>query len=60
MSDNQYHAYGIVHIRKCKECQDEWHRRHDLTAEQAAWLVIAFSAVAILVYYAWEKDNHIR
>jgi hypothetical protein len=58
-SNNDYHAYGIVHIRNCKECRDEYHRRHDLTEEQAAWLVIFFLALGVLLYWAREKDKGI-
>jgi hypothetical protein len=60
VSNNDYHAYGAVHIRNCKECQDEYHRRHDLTAEQAAWMVIGILALGVLMYWGWEKDRGIR
>lgn len=60
MSDQDYHAYASVHMQHCKECRDEWHRRHDLTDVQAACMIIFFCALAILVYWAWEKDNGIR
>jgi hypothetical protein len=55
-SNNDYHAYGIVHIRNCKECQAEWHRRHDITEEQAGWLIIFFLALGVLVYWIFEKE----
>ncbi|CAB4139311.1 hypothetical protein UFOVP340_27 [uncultured Caudovirales phage] len=59
-SNNDYHAYGIVHIRNCKECRDEYHRRHDITEERAALFVICFLALGVLMYWVWEKDKGIR
>ena len=57
--ENEYHAYGIVHIRKCKECQDEYNRIHTLTDEQAGYLAIFFCLLFILMWFVKEKDHNI-
>jgi hypothetical protein len=58
-SNNDYHAYGIVHIRQCKECQAEYDRIHTLTDEQAGWLAIFFSLLFIFLWFCREKDRNI-
>jgi hypothetical protein len=58
-SNKDYHAYGIVHIRQCKECKAEYDRIHSLSDEQAGWLAIFFSLVFILVWFCIEKGRNI-
>ena len=58
-SNNDYHAYGIVHIRQCKGCLEEYNRIHSLSDEQAGWLAIFFSLMFILVWFCIEKSRNI-